>query len=336
MPYFFNFAQIIVMNCIENLIGLRGVCGAPDTPSISGYFATDYPGITIETAAQINDQKTVTGYQYLQDLRKRAMLRLDSDIQSYIAANYRVNSLKSDSWTTGEYKSSIQPAGTPGLQRGIVAYKQKPQCRLYGLVLASVRVLADYTGQTTLTIKDTAGYVYTAQINLEAGVILELSLNKKIIGDEVQILLPSNIPVYQTKVNCGVGCNGTPISNCCRVNGVSNNTLNTQEGYGITANILCQCDLSKITCDLANQRLLGQAAYELYGAMFFEEATMNERISYLTIYKGEQLEKQSTAAYDKYEVYMKNMFAGLRNYLVQNDGNCGCVDCQGMVIKASV
>jgi hypothetical protein len=70
--------------------------------------------------------------------------------------------------------------------------------------------------------------------------------------------------------------------------------------------------------------------------MFFEEAIMNQRLNYMTIYQGDQLKEQADNAYSKYEQYLNNMFAGIRNYLVQYDGNCGCVDCSGVVIKTSV
>lgn len=321
-------------SCIDNIIGVRGVCGQADTESLSGYFISDYPGITIKSASQINDEKTITGYNYLLDIRRRAMMKLNNDVQSYINANYRVNSIPSSVWSSGEFKTNY--LATSPNARGIVAYKQKPQCRFYTMVIQSIRILANYTGATTLTISDTGGMVYTINVTLTAGVIKELIINKEIIGNEVQITLPGNIPVYSTGVNCGIGCGGTMRNECVRINGLANGNLNTSEGYGILANILCKCDLSRITCDLATQSLLGQAAYELCGAMFYEEAISNNRISYMTIYQSDQLKAESDKAYARYEQYLTNMFAGLRNYLVQNDGNCKCVDCSGIVIKTSV
>ena len=321
-------------SCIENIIGVRGVCGNADTESLSGYYISDYPGITIKTASQINDEKTITGYNYLLDLRRRAMMKLNSDVLAYINANYRVNSIPSSVWSTGEFKASYLT--TSQNNRGIVAYKQKPQCRFYTMVIQSIRILTNHTGSTTLTISDTGGMVYTIPVTLTAGVVKELVINKEIIGNEVQITLPGSIAPYSTGVNCGVGCGGSMRNECVRINGLNGTNLNTSEGYGISANIICKCDLSRITCDLATQSLLGQSAYELCGAMFYEEAISNNRISYLTIYQGEQLKAESDKAYSRYEGYITNMFAGLRNYLVQNDGNCKCVDCSGVVIKTSV
>lgn len=324
------------MSCLENIIGVHGVCGNADTESLSGYFITDYPGITIKNASLNNDEKTITGYNYLLDLRKRAMMRLNSDIQAKIASDYRVNTIPAVNWNSGKFKDNTLGAGVVGNTRGIVAYKQKPQCRFYKIVLGSVSLRLNFSGSVAITINDTAGYSYTINTSVSGGIVKKINLNKVIEGNEVQILIPSNISVYSTSVNCGIGCGGTPTNSCVRVNGVSNGNLNTSEGFGITAEFLCKCDLNQIACDLATQNLIGPAAYELCGAMFFEEAIMNQRLNYMTIYQGEQLKEQSDNAYSKYEQYLTNLFAGIRNYLVQNDGNCGCVDCSGVVIKTSV
>ena len=116
-------------SCLENIIGIKANCDGSDTESLSGYFVTDYPGITIQSAANYNDEKTITGFNYLVDLRRRAMLRLNNDVQAYIAANYRVIGIQSNLWRTGEYSATTIAEGVNGQRRGIVIYKQKPQCR---------------------------------------------------------------------------------------------------------------------------------------------------------------------------------------------------------------
>lgn len=325
-----------MLTCTENIIGVHGVCGGADSESLSGYFISDYPGITIRNASMLNDEKTITGHQYLLDLRRRAMMKLNSDIVSYINSKYRVNSIPAEAWHTGEFKNNILSAGNANQLRGIVGYKQRPECKFYKIVLTSIRLRLNYSGPVTVTINDTAGYSYSATTTVTAGVIKQLNLNKVIEGNEVQILIPSNLPPFSTSVACGVGCGGTPINKCIRINGVSNGSLNTSEGFGISADFICQCDLSKVTCDLATNGLIGQAAYELCGAMFYDEATKNGRLNYLTIYNGEQLKETASEAFAKYEQYLNNAFAGLRRYLVQNDGNCGCVDCSGVVMKTSI
>lgn len=328
-------------SCLENIIGIRAQCDGADTASLSGYFITDYPGVTINAAAQYNDEKTVTGYNYLVDLRRRAMLRLQNDIVSYINSNYRVNTIDGNRWATGIYNVPYSQVSIPGteVQRGIVVSKQRTNCRFTKMMLSRVRIFSDFTGNATLTISDVRGaesVVYSPTIALEAGIIQEFDLHLLIEGAEVQITLSSEIPVYSNKPNCGVGCNGTLRNDCVRVYGLSDGATNTTEGYGIEADVLCTCDLSKIACDLATNGLIGQAAYELCGAMFYDEMIKNHRLNYLTIYKDEEIKQQSAAGFATYAGYLENAFKGLRNYLVANDGGCKCVDCSGVQIKSNV
>jgi hypothetical protein len=323
-------------NCFENIIGIKAQCSGADTDSLSGYFITDYPGITIQTASQYNDEKTITGYNYLVDIRRRAMMRLNNDIQAYIASNYRVNSIPANTWSTGEFKSTVIPSGTSGERRGIVIYKQKPNCRFRKIELSRVRIYSNFTGTTNLKIADTFGVEYNPTINLIAGQINEFQLNITIKGSEVQVTLPSEISVYSNEPNCGVGCGNTKKNECVRTAGLNNGVANTSQAYGIELDVICKCDLSDLICDLATNNLIGQAAFELCGAMFYDEILMNNRLNYLTIYKEEKIKAQAQAAFDAYNSYMTNAMLGLRNFLVQNDGGCKCVDCSGVQKKSNV
>jgi hypothetical protein len=324
------------MNCLENIIGIKAQCDGADTESLSGYFITDYPGITIQSASNYNDETTITGFNYLVDLRRRAMLRLNNDIQAFIASNYRVNTIPSNLWSTGNYGTTTISAGTSGQRRGLVIYKQNPKCRFKKIVITKVRVYSNYTGDVTLKIADTSGVTYNPIVSLVAGEISEFDLNLTIEGNEVQITLPSDISVYTNTPSCGVGCSGTLKNDCVRVNGLNNSTTNTTEAYGIDVSTICKCDLSTLICDMATTNLIGQSAYELCGAMFYDEMIKNHRLNYLTIYKGDELAQQAQAGFATYNGYLTNAMNGMRSFLVNNDGGCKCVDCSGVQLKTNV
>ena len=240
------------MNCLENIIGIKAKCDGADTESLSGYFITDYPGITIQSASNYNDEKTITGFEYLVDLRRRAMLRLNNDIQAYIASNYRVNTIPSNLWSTGTFGTSTINAGTSGQRRGLVIYKQNPKCRFKKIVITKVRIYSNYTGDAVLKIADTNGVSYNPVVSLVAGEINEFTLNLTIEGNEVQITLPSDISVYTNTPSCGVGCQGTLKNECVRVNGLNNGQTNTTEAYGIDVSTICKCDLSTLIFQTAD------------------------------------------------------------------------------------
>lgn len=323
-------------SCLDNIIGIRASCSGSDTESLSGYFITDYPGITIQSAANYNDEKTVTGFNYLTDLRRRAMMRLNADIQAYIASTYRVNGIQSNAWRTGEWDGTTLAAGTNGQRRGIVVYKQKPQCRLYKIVVRAVRIYSNQTIDTTLQLADTTGTTYTASVSLTAGKINEFVVNKTFEGNEIQVTLPSDIAVYGNKPNCGTGCGGTVKNECVRVNGLNNGVANTTQSYGIELDLYCKCDIGTLVCDLATQGLIGQAAYELCGAMFYDEMVKNHRLNYLTIYQGEQITQQAAAGFEAYRGYLTNAMQAVRQYIVNSDGGCKCIDCSGVQVKTNI
>lgn len=326
------------MSCLENIIGIKAECDGSDTTSLSGYFITDYAGITLQSASNYNDEKTIKGFEYLKDLRRRAMLKLENDILTYINANFRVNTLVGKTFTTGKYNLNTINAGSVGQQRGIVIYKQKTSCKTKKIKIERIRISpnADYSN-IPLRIADTFGNVYTININLVNNEIKEIELDNLIIkGDEVQITLPSNISVYSNTPKCGVGCGNTDKSDCVRVNGLNNGVTNTSESYGIEVDVNCECDFSTLVCDMAKQKIIGQSAYELCGAMFYDEMIKNHRLNYLTIYKDEEIKQQAQQGFEAYRNYLENAFLGLKRFIVQNDGGCDCIDCSGVKIKSMV
>lgn len=324
--------------CLDKIIGIKKPCEneSQAETSLSGYYMNDYPGLTFQSAANTTDEKYLTGYNYLVELRRRAMLRMQNDLIAYINQTYKVNTISGSIWRSGEYSDDTIAAGTTGESRGIVIYKQNPRCKFKKITIPRIRVYSGETIDTTLTIRDTAGKVYTVSVSLEADVEKVFEVNLKIQGDEVQVTLPSDIEVYKNKPNCGVGCLNTLKSDCVKTNGLNNGQPNTTEAYGIDVEVLCECDLSTLMCDLATNGLIGQAAYELCGAMFYDEMTKTNRLNYLTIYKEEEIKQQAAAGFEAYRNYMQSAFAGLRNFLVNMDGGCKCIDCSGVKVKANI
>lgn len=331
------------MACTDKIISIKDPCtGVPDFTPLSGYDMTDYPGVTLQFAANGANANTQTGHKFMQDIRRKAMLKLANDITAYIHTNYRVNSIPSFIYKASEYRInpySTIPAGTAGQRRGVVVSKKDEtlRCRLFKMVVNRVRIYAGQTIDTTLRIADVGtGSAYDLSVSLEAGVIHEFEVNVKLNGNETQITLPSDIIVYASKPDCGC-TNYKGQSEYMQTKGLTNGTAsNDFDAYGIEVDMSMQCDLSTIACDMVTQSLIGQAAFELCGAMMYDEIMRNGRVNYLTIYKGEEIKAQAQAGFAAYREYMESAMQGMRNYLVQADGNCGCVDCSGSQIKANI
>ena len=324
------------MSCLNNIIGIRSACATDEAP-LSGLYLTDYPGITIQSASNVADEKTKTGHDYLVDLRRRAMIKLNADIQSHIATNYRSKSFVSNSFGSGDYNVPYATiaAGTAGQRRGLVIGKLKTWCRFHKIVINRIRIYSAHTGDIALHIADVYGGVtYTPTVSLEAGVIKEFELNKVIQGNEVQITVPSDILVYSSKPDCG--CGGRPKNEYFVFNGLSNTTVVASESYGVTCDVSLKCDFSTLVCDLVSDGIMGMAAFELCGAMFYDEMTKNNRVNYLTIYNSDQIREQAIAGFAAYKERMESAMSGFARYLTTMDGNCGCIDCGGVQVKSNI
>jgi len=324
------------MSCLDNIIGIKAPC-SPDTAPLSGMFITDYPGITLKSASNVADERTMTGYAYLVDLRRRAMQKLNNDVLAFINKEYKVNTIATNRYQSGSYNTPYTTisAGSSSQRRGIVIGKIKTWCRFHKIIVNKVRIYAAESKDVILHISDVgAGVTYPATVSLEANVVNEFVINKTIVGNEVQITIPSDTIVYSNKPECG--CGGRPKNEYLIFNGLSNSAIIPTEGYGIEADITLKCDISTLVCDLANDQIIGQAAYELCGAMFYDDMLRNNRMNYLTIYKGDEMKDQSLAAYAAYASYLESAMDGLTGYIARNDGNCRCVDCGGMQIKPNI
>jgi hypothetical protein len=70
--------------------------------------------------------------------------------------------------------------------------------------------------------------------------------------------------------------------------------------------------------------------------MFYDEMVKNHRLNYLTIYQGDQITQQAAAGFDAYRGYLTNAMQAVRQYIVNSDGGCKCIDCSGVQVKTNV
>lgn len=327
------------MNCIEKIIGVKNPCGNDEYVPLSPYYINDYPGITIQTSANIADEKTTSGYEFMKLVIRDSMRQLEADVLSYIYSNYNVNSINKNQWVTGKYKMphSIIDNGDIGKERGLLIKRKMKNCKLEKLTISSIKIFTNFSGITILKISDVDYNISkSVKIELEACMINTFILNYSIKGDNMLIQLPANIPMYHTGLYCGSGCSGTPISDCVEVYGIYNNITNKSEGYGIIAEIQCKCDISSLLCDMATDGLITRAAYELCGATFYDYMSKTNRLNYMTIYKSEEIKEQAKAGFDAYRGYLLEAFKGFKNYIVRKDGGCKCIDCNSLKIQANI
>lgn len=324
-------------DCYKNIIGIRSSCEVDNgaIPS-SGFYISDYPGITLKGAANVADGNEQTGDEFLNDLRTRAMKRLQADILRYINQNFKVNEVTKLPWsTTKEVRTSVVAPGVTTDKRGIVLTKKKPNCRLTKVHISTITIAVPTTQTVTLKIADATFNEVTTYEDLicEGGFENEFQINKSFSGNEIQIYLPGDVSVYSSKPHCN--CGGESSSDCINVLGMNNSTLSKEEGFGITAMVQCKCDFSDLLCDLSMDQLIGQAAFELIGAMFYDEQLKSTRFNWMTMYDEETIAKQSQMAFSDYNGLLNDSLKGLKGYIERAD-KCGCIDCNGYSLKYNI
>lgn len=323
-------------DCFENIVGIKPNCevGSGVEP-VSGYYIQDYVGINIKSAANIADGDMLTGLQYLTDLRRRAFIRLQNDILRYINSTFKVNNISSVPWsTTKAVRSSNIGAITESDKRGIVLEKKNTNCRLQSIFISKVIIHSASSNSTILKIANaTTNEVTSFPIDLEANIDNEFIINRSFKGNEIQIYLPGNTEVKSVDPHCN--CGGQSSSDCINVKGMFNTSLSKSEAYGITAEVQCKCDYSDLLCDLSMDQLLGQAAFELMGAMFYDERAKSTRFNWMTIYNTEEIKEQSQAGFAMYSQYFLSSMEGVKPY-IESAGPCGCIDCRGIKVKDNI
>lgn len=325
-------------DCYANIIGIRPNCEVDNgTEPTSGYYIQDYVGINIKSAANIADGEMLSGLEYLTDLRRRAMVRLQNDILRYINTEFKVNSIQGEPWsTTKKVRGNSLGILTDNDKRGIVLEKKRKDCKLQSIFIHSVTInIANDESDATFYIADATNNQITtfSGLTLYENVDNEFVINRFFKGNEIQIYMLGDMNPISVDIHCN--CGGESSSPCVNVKGMLNTTLTKSEGYGITASVSCRCNFESLLCDLKMDQVLGQAAFELIGGMFYDEMSRTSRFNWLTIYNKEEIIEQSQAAFKLYADYFMASMAGLRSY-IEAAGPCGCIDCGGMQVKYNI
>jgi len=120
-----------VLTCLDDLIGIRGECGTPTTPT-SGLYVQDIPFLTVKNAdAGINeDQKS--GFELIQDKMAFAKKLIVDDVVNFYSPKIQTASVVENE-TIGFYRDNLQAvASEAGYYKGInIRVDQYPYLEFY-------------------------------------------------------------------------------------------------------------------------------------------------------------------------------------------------------------
>jgi hypothetical protein len=143
------------MACYENIVGIRGLC---DNPTIR-YYVDDW-GVSLKTAANIADEKYLTGKKLFEAKRKQAW---DYLVQDVVLKGFKHDKI---------LKSfSIQSAGgTPINGVGVINLDFTDNCELTGVFID--KIIADVITSGNVTIKINGTTVYSGPLPIGKSTIV--------------------------------------------------------------------------------------------------------------------------------------------------------------------
>lgn len=325
-------------DCLDNIISIKDPCVDYSTTALptsySGYDLFDLPGISFKKANLIADEDYLTGLNLLNDKRRLAILSIHSELMAVMNANnFRVRTVTDMFNTVGELRSSYVNIGSK--LAGIRITNKVYTCSIKKLkienVYIGVRVETDT--EVNLIIKDGAT-TYTYPITLKAGKTTRIRPGIFITQSECDIYIQNGSALYRLSINPNCGC-GSNRSGCAAVTGLLDTTTNTNESYGIWADVVCECDLSTILCALSGNSLLGEIVLYKTGVNILDEGLKTDRLNFFTIYGKEEMKETKIEWENIYREKWNLFIQSLRQSLTNVD-RCGCVDCYGLRIAANV
>lgn len=197
-------------NCFENIIGIKGQCGTPVTPS-SGLYVQDLPYIDLKVADSLIEQEN-SGVQFIKDKLNYAVNQVKNEINTRLMPFYKQKSVL-ESNVIGFYQENMDALPGSAVYRGIRVYiDQYPymEFKLSKVALYS----SNFTGTKTIHVWDlrTGQEVDTFDISLTAGQINYVEVNKKYVSEKQRINLffaydATGVDTFNTTANRGyLGC----------------------------------------------------------------------------------------------------------------------------------
>src|SRR5690606_14079781 len=179
--------------------------------------------------------------------------------------------------------------------RGVVLHPEKPRGGIRKLVIHSIELYPNTSGDTTLEI--IAGglsisyniTVVGGQVNVfDSNNLADFPLWLDASTKEVKALVDqSAIPFSSSKITCMKGCDGSAPNPCAWADGWNGSSRVKDESYGVVVNFGCECDYSSVLCDNA---LAGELLWLKWQINIFQEHMMSNRFNGWVVYTAERIQ----------------------------------------------
>jgi hypothetical protein len=335
------------MQCLENYIGLRGLCNS--TAPESGLYINDLPGISLKVLDKISNEEQVTFFETWKTIQRRTLQRLNTAVVNAMQKKYRLNKLVEYNQLPATYDATNNQTAAAAEYRGLTIDITGWDERVSALMVIHVQTLRLYlkaAGDVTIKFYSLNGTAATEVKSITISGVIgwnSIPVNeyfydvaKLFIGYDATAVSSVELKLDET-LNADYCCDGCWDGwDCCgsQIKGAKSDkpfsTLTQGNNtFGLTGVVSIQCRYENLVCN--NKSLFATALWYLLGAECMAERVHSDRINRYTtvaIDKAKELRNEYTEAAN---VELAQVVDGI----TLNLSDC-CLECNASVTSVEM
>jgi len=311
------------MECLKDILcGRRVIIGIKDfnncnTPE-SGLFINDIPGITLKSAAAIAYDEHRSGYEFLQNITKRAVQLVFEEFYSAATSRFQLHAVSETREVKAFDGTTLPPAN---LDRGLVVKRWRSEIAQINIEYLFVKVAQ--SGTVSISIID-GDHTEIVTATVVANVELPIRVDYIAKSESVRIVMnDSSYNVYSGAINRTAAgcqtCSGNWNGNGLYVAGWDGSQENsTYYGIGVLASVRCYEE--NILCMLLKR--MSFLFWYKAGIMYYEELQASNRLNPITIYTKDKAQDNIDNLTKKYNDSFKNFIPTIQDFILSTKGEC--------------
>jgi hypothetical protein len=327
------------MNCLENIVGIRGLCGGDTTPN-SIYYINDLAGIGIKEADAAMDAEYANAYDFLKSKIDLAGDLIASKMRSYFNPRFKGGSVI-EQHTVGIFQQNLNVANAQAtylVGKNFYIYRNP----YFNLHLSKIGLHVDIQGNVDVFVYDLTSnkLLDTIVVAATAGEVSYVDVSKTYAteGQTMNLFIgyAATFASYKTNLTLN-GCRTcrspytysnpyisvTSSKILAASNKVDENLDSNSNNDGLSVTYSISCTFDPFVCSV--KHMLAEAIWYKAGAMIAEELKYSKRFnSIVTLYKADATEL--IAMYE--EKMMESLNSTLQNMRVPDNY---CFECNKRV-----